>query len=1062
MHETLTTDTPEELGRDYDKTLLSIIYGNGRSLGSHPGKIEVLKEAARREEADILLISEAGYVDNGVQSIEGFDIAGNQPKQVRSGAFAAGVTAWTRKASSIKILYKNCIEHIGGFQAIELHTNKKMTIVVFYRSPNQEETDIIKTGEYFESLEENVYLLGDLNVPEACWRDMEIKGYTKSKTAKENVIDALTCGGYRKQIITFPTRKDNILDIVIIPTNSEADCRPTISPEATEERAGTDHEWIWCGIKSVPNETGREQGGGETYEVNKIPVTNYDIVQEIIDKHQWVNHPERCEEWNRETYIHDETNCVVCEFINLCQRALKEGTTYKIKKKNRNEMGSLDEAIAKQTEITLALKRIKMRSPTQYNCDRWKHQSKILNEMCDIRSKQTADRFVSKLDKDKNAIYRPISEQSGGQIRCLDNEDGVTITEPKEVGNILANHMCNKVFKKSNAEEMKRKVRTKIRNQNRKREKGKIKIFRIDEKLVGEAIKEIKSTRSVDANGISNEFILKTKKAITWIITSIGKLSFNSGIIPDCLKKVIVVPIPKKSKANLPSKVRPINLCSNIVKIWERVAKKQIENILKENNFFNPAQHGFRNDRSTITCLAKINHKLEECVDEGAYMICLDFAKAFDTVDHEVLIQEMGKAGVEHTAYEWMSNWILGDKFQCRIGNTLSDPKDISSGCKQGSCLGPLAFIVFINSLLDKLPRDSTFGYADDLTIIIPYGRSRGKKEDADIHNKRNEDIVQGYLDACSRWSERTGLRFNTDKCYIIGIGRRRKPDTEFRIANEIITTPDNNEVTVLGLNFTGGKKDYLASSKRAAKRSGGLVFKRLKTLYRATKFRHIKHLYHIYYTSKALYGSEIMEDYTWKNGSYTKEDRWTKRLDTLFKKLFIGKLPTKSDLEKGKKKNYTNNYELDAIPFLPSQICLIKTLTLVFRIIGGHLDESDLTLNQMTTSRENRTNTFTRSQSLGRLGRELGEESTRNKTLIRRHNSIIKEIMKSEKFGTIQYAKPAKQKHMIKQYVSGMKSEENEVRLKISQKLHKLSTEEKSRMVGWKVARQGSGRIAQ
>ena len=1055
MHETLTTDTSKKSGREYNRILLSIVYGNGRSLGSHPGKIEVLKEAARREQADILLISESGYVDNGVQSIEGFDIAGNQPKQVRSGAFAAGVTAWTRKDSHIKILYKNCVEHIGGFQAIELHTNMKMTIVVFYRSPNQEETEIIKTGEYFETLDENVYLFGDLNVPEACWRNMEIKGYAKSKIAKESVIDALTCGGYRKQIVTFPTRKDNILDIAVIPTNSEADCRSTISPEATEERAGTDHEWIWCGIKSVSNETDQEHDGEETDEINMIPITNYETVQEVIDKHQWINHPDKCGEWSKETYIHEEAKCVVCEFINLCQRALREGTTYKSKKKNKNEISTLDKAIAKQTEITLALKRIKMRSPTQYNCDRWKHQSKILNEMCDIRSRRTADRFVSKLDKDKNAIYRPINEQGGGQIRCLDNEDGVTVTDPKEVGNILGNYMCNKVFKKSNVDEMRGKVRTKVRGQNRKKEKGKVKIFRIDEKLVGEAIKEIKSTKSADANGISNEFILKTKRAITWIIASIGKLSFNSGIIPDCLKKVIVVPIPKKSKANLPSKVRPINLCSNIVKIWERVAKKQIETLLKENNFFNPAQHGFRNDRSTITCLAKINHRLEELVDEGAYMICLDFAKAFDTVDHEVLIQEMGKAGVEHTAYEWMSNWILGDKFQCRIGKALSDPKEISSGCKQGSCLGPLAFIVFINSLLDTLPRGSTFGYADDLTMIIPYGKCKNKKEDANKNNTKNENVVQNYLDACSKWSDRTGLRFNADKCYIIGIGLRKRPDTEFKIANETITTPDNNEVTVLGLNFTGGKKDYLMSSRKAAKKSGGLVFKRLITLYRATKFRHIKHLYHIYYTSKALYGSEILEDYTWKDGNYTKKDRWTKRLDSLYKKLFIGKLPTKSDLEKGKKKNYTDNYELDAIPFLPSQICLIKTLTLVFKIIGRHLDESDLTLDQMTTSKESNAHMFTRSQSLGRLDRELEEESIKNTTLIRRHNGIIKDITKSERFGTIRYAKPAKQKHMIKQYVSGMNSEENEIRLRISQKLHKLPTEGKDIVKGGKVARQ-------
>ena len=85
--------------------------------------------------------------------------------------------------------------------------------------------------------------------------------------------------------------------------------------------------------------------------------------------------------------------------------------------------------------------------------------------------------------------------------------------------------------------------------------------------------------------------------------------------------------------------------------------------------------------KSCQTNLIEYLNTLTKLVDEGysVDVIYLDFAKAFDTVDHEVLIQEMGKAGVEHTAYEWMSNWILGDKFQCRIGYTLSDPKDISS-----------------------------------------------------------------------------------------------------------------------------------------------------------------------------------------------------------------------------------------------------------------------------------------------------------------------------------------------------------------------------------------------
>ena len=148
MHDNTRMDNFGRTGQDNDQFLTSIIYGNGRSLGSHPGKIEVLKEAAKQEDADILLISESGFVEGGVQGIEGFNIAGNQSKQVKSGAFAAGVTAWIREGCPIKILYKNCIEYINGFQALELHINLGIIIIVFYRSPNQEEENITEVVEY--------------------------------------------------------------------------------------------------------------------------------------------------------------------------------------------------------------------------------------------------------------------------------------------------------------------------------------------------------------------------------------------------------------------------------------------------------------------------------------------------------------------------------------------------------------------------------------------------------------------------------------------------------------------------------------------------------------------------------------------------------------------------------------------------------------------------------------------------------------------------------------------------------------------------------------------------
>ena len=233
MNHNTRMDDFRRTGKANDQFLTSIIYGNGRSLGSHPGKIEVLREAARQEDADILLISEAGFVEGGVQGIDGFSIAGNQPKQVKSGAFAAGVTAWIREGSPIKILCKNCIEYINGFQALELHINLGIIIVVFYRSPNQDEENIKEVIEYIEQLNDKVYLFGDLNIPNVCWTNGNIEGNPTSKITKQELIYALISAGDRKQIVDFPTRINNILTLfwagsgitLLDSSHSEAVCR---------------------------------------------------------------------------------------------------------------------------------------------------------------------------------------------------------------------------------------------------------------------------------------------------------------------------------------------------------------------------------------------------------------------------------------------------------------------------------------------------------------------------------------------------------------------------------------------------------------------------------------------------------------------------------------------------------------------------------------------------------------------------------------------------------------------------------------------------------------------
>ena len=150
---------------------------------------------------------------------------------------------------------------------------------------------------------------------------------------------------------------------------------------------------------------------------------------------------------------------------------------------------------------------------------------------------------------------------------------------------------------------------------------------------------------------------------------------------------------------------------------------------------------------------------------------------------------------------------------------------------------------------------------------------------------------------------------------------------------------------------------------------------------------------------------------------------------------MLIGKLPTRGDLEKGKKKRFTNDYKLDAIPFMPSQIVLTKSLTLIFKIISGHLEKAGITLDSVKRNKSKESTAFTRSQTLSTLSKELRINTKGVNNIITRHGDLVREMLDSNIYKDIEYAKPNKQKYLIKKFVSEMKSEENSIRKLISER---------------------------
>ena len=215
-------------------------------------------------------------------------------------------------------------------------------------------------------------------------------------------------------------------------------------------------------------------------------------------------------------------------------------------------------------------------------------------------------------------------------------------------------------------------------------------------------------------------------------------------------------------------------------------------------------------------------------------MIALDFSKAFDVLNHEILLEEVNKAGIKGNAFRWIGDWLTGNDFQCRVKNELSKTRNITSGCRQGSTLGPGLFLIFINSLLNSLPKGSAYCYADDITLVLPYSAIK----------EQNEEKLQGMLDECTKWSERTGLKFNVKKCYILNIGTKRPQKTEFNLCGKTIEPAKNDKVNVLGVWFTGKKVDPMADMKAKTIRDGNLVFKKLRTYFNKSNFNTIKRVY--------------------------------------------------------------------------------------------------------------------------------------------------------------------------------------------------------------------------
>ena len=237
-----------------------------------------------------------------------------------------------------------------------------------------------------------------------------------------------------------------------------------------------------------------------------------------------------------------------------------------------------------------------------------------------------------------------------------------------------------------------------------------------------EATSQLQNKTSEDLFGVSMSFIKNCIQLISKPLHDIIYKSFESGVVPSQLKIAKVVPIYKGGDRLSPDNYRPISLLPNFSKIVEKIVCNRLTLFLESNNLLSPNQYGFRKEHSTIHPLLHFMNNLTRATNAKKYSVAIfcDLRKAFDTVDHKILISKLNAIGVRGTALKWFVDYLNNRKQFVYIDGVASPLLDIIIGVPQGSILGPLLFIIYINelplytSLLNYL-------FADDTTLQLSH-----------------------------------------------------------------------------------------------------------------------------------------------------------------------------------------------------------------------------------------------------------------------------------------------------------------------------------------------------
>ena len=674
----------------------------------------------------------------------------------------------------------------------------KMSVVCYYRPPSRPDFDDIQTWTT-ETTTSQILMTGDFNMPGIDWPKGIVSSLATNTALQQRFIQFTQTNNLRQHITTPTHTKGNTLDLLLHNTETNIQIIGL-------ETGYSDHTAIISTIPQPPTPSKPRKPPPKqifTYDTADTDA----LEQDLCGLHSRIQH--MCTMGNKTYNTDDIWHHFKNSLITAAQQHIPQRTLH------RNNKPWVNHNTVKAIRKKRRLHKTYMTHRTPQNKNKLHQQNKACKQMLNEDYNNHLNSRISSALAQNNPkpLYKFISDKRNthNTIKTLDGCDPDP-DRPDQLAQTFAEAFAS--------------------------------VFTPDDSLLpttNQTSPTMTDSITFTAPGILTQLLhLDPRKAqgpdklspsllkflaphISSSMALIFQHSLDTGEVPTDWRTANVVPIHKKGSRSNPLNYRPISLTSITSKIIEHVIAHHIRHHLDTNSLLSTNQHGFRRDHSCDSQLLSTSYDLINNFDNNIRtdLIILDFAKAFDTVSYPKLIHKLGTFGLHPLITRWIQSWLEDRTFSVVMKGSSSQPTPVTSGVPQGSVLGPLLFLLFINDLPKHIKSPSCIRlFADDALIY------RQIKDQTDCTS------LQQDLDEVCGWANTWQMRFNVSKCETASIHRSKSPPHTYNMNH--IPLKQVTAFKYLGVTFTDNLS-FDTHVTNITRKANGILHMLIRTLHKTS-----------------------------------------------------------------------------------------------------------------------------------------------------------------------------------------------------------------------------------